>query len=204
MTRLRLLAATVVILLPVPLLAQTAMPADPLWSARTRLQLTGTSDSSDPVGYTVYSGVPIELSLRRDLGRRISVEASAALESREIDTIRAGVSPRLNLGSIQTLPLTLLLQARPWSGGRFRPYAGAGLNVTMFWEKSGALDSMDLSAGAGLAVQVGTDIALSDVAVFNVDVKWNQLGTDLESGGVKVARLSINPLSLGIGFGFRF
>lgn len=201
MTRPLLLVALVLVLLPEVVLGQ---PSESVWSARTRLQLTGTSDSSDPVGYTVYSGVPIEVSLRRDVGRRVSVEASASLESREVDTIRAGVSPRLNLGSIQTLPLTVLLQARPWSGGRFRPYAGVGANVTMFWEKSGALDSMDLTPGIGLAVQLGTDIVLSDAAVFNVDVKWNQLETDLESGGATVARLSINPLSLGVGFGFRF
>jgi outer membrane protein W len=201
MTRPVLFAALALMLLPTTVLGQ---PSDPAWSARTRLQLTGTSDSSDPDGYTVYSGVPIELSLRRDLGRRFSVEASASLESREVDTTRAGVSPRLNLGSIQTLPLNLLLQVRPWSGGRFRPYAGAGANVTMFWEKSGALDSMDLTPGIGLAVQLGSDIVLSDAAVFNVDIKWNQLATDLESGGARVARLSINPLSLGVGFGFRF
>lgn len=202
--RRQLLIVFIVVCSPLPVLAQPAATPDTGWSARSRLQITGTSDSSEPVGYFVYSGVPIELSLRRDITRRLSIEASASLESREIDTTRAGVSPRLNLGSIQTLPLNVVALVRPWAGARVRPYAGIGANLTVFWEKSGALDSMDLTPGVGLALQAGTDIALSPVAVFNLDVKWNQLDTELKSDGSRVARLAINPLSLGIGFGFRF
>ncbi len=199
----RVVLFVAVVLAPASIHAQPAS-ADPEWSARTRLQLTGTSDSSDPAGYFVYSGVPIEVSLRRDVGRLWSVEASASLESREVDTTRAGVSPRLNLGSIQTLPVNVVALVRPWAGARVRPYAGVGVNLTVFWEKSGALDSMDLTPGVGLALQAGTDIALSPLAVLNIDVKWNQLDTELKSDGARVARLSINPLSLGVGFGFRF
>jgi outer membrane protein len=133
------------------------------------------------------------------------VEFSAALESREVDVAGAGLSDRVNLGSIQTLPINVLAQYYfRGDAARVRPYAGAGLNLTLFWEKSGALDSSDLSPGGGLAVQVGTDIALSAAVVFNLDLKWNQLATDLELDGKTVARLSIHPLTLGAGFGFRF
>jgi outer membrane protein len=94
--------------------------------------------------------------------------------------------------------------ARPWAGRRVRPYAGAGLNLSIFWEKSGALDSMDLTPGVGLALRLGADFALSPATVLNVDVKWNRLVTDLEANGARVARLSISPLTLGVGWGFRF
>ncbi len=87
---------------------------------------------------------------------------------------------------------------------RVKPYAGAGANLTLFWEKSGALDSADVSPGGGLAVQFGTDIALSSAAVFNLDLKWNQLATDVELDGRTLARLAIHPLTFGAGFGFRF
>ncbi len=122
-----------------------------------------------------------------------------------MDTAASGVSDRVNLGSIQTLPINVLVQDDfRGDAARVRPYAGAGLNLTVFWEKSGALDSSDLSPGGGLAVQVGTDVALSNAVVFNLDLRWNQLATDLEFEGRRVARLSIHPLTIGAGFGFRF
>ena len=91
----------------------------------------------------------------------------------------------------------MLFQVHPWSGGRVRPYAGVGANLTVFYEKSGALDSTDLTPGVGVALQFGTDIVLSRSAVFNLDVRWNQLETDLETSGSRIARLSINPMTIG-------
>ena len=191
--------------LPAFAYAQSTPPPEGPWSMRTRVQLSGSSDLSEEEGYRVYSGVPIEISVRRELGGRFGLEFSGALESREVDVAASGVSYRVNLGSIQTLPITVLVQYyfRPGSA-RVKPYAGAGANLTLFWEKSGALDSSDLSPGGGLAVQVGTDIALSAAVVFNLDLKWNQLATNLELDGRKLARLSIHPLTFGAGFGFRF
>lgn len=199
------LAAVVVVMLPTLVFGQPGVPfQDPAWSARTRVQITSASDASESDGYTVYSGVPIELSVRKDLGRFVSVEASAALESREVETVRAGVSPRLNLGSIEAMPLNIVALVRPWTGRRVQPYAGLGGHLTVFWEKSGVLDPMDLTPSAGLVLQAGADLVLSSTAVLNLDVKWNRLEPELESGGAPVARLAINPLTLGVGFGFRF
>jgi outer membrane protein len=191
--------------LPVVASAQSSLSEDGPWSMRTRIQLSGSSDLSEDEGYRVYSGVPIEISVRRELGGRFGLEFSGALESREVDVAASGVSDRVNLGSIQTLPINVLVQYyfRPGSA-RVEPYAGVGANLTLFWEKSGALDSSDLSPGGGLAVQLGTDIALSNAVVFNLDLKWNQLATDLELDGNKLARLFIHPLTFGAGFGFRF
>ena len=191
--------------LPVIALAQSSPAEEGPWSMRTRIQLSGSSDLSEDEGYRVYSGVPIEISVRRELGARFGLEFSGALESREVDVAGSGASDRVNLGSIQTLPITVLVQYyfRPGSA-RVKPYAGVGANLTLFWEKSGALDSSDLSPGGGLAVQVGTDIALSNAVVFNLDLKWNQLTTDVELDGSRLATLSIHPLTIGAGFGFRF
>ncbi|MDO8835389.1 MAG: OmpW family outer membrane protein [Vicinamibacterales bacterium] len=191
-------------MVPVVAFGQTAPQDESPWSFRTRVQLTGTADASESDGYTVYSGIPIEVSLRRDLGRRFGVELSAALESREVEAPLPGSTKGVNLGSLQTLPVNVLFQVRPWGDGRVRPYAGVGANVTVSWEKSGALDSTDLTPGVGLALQLGTDIVVSRRAMLNVDVRWNQLETDLESDGRKTAHLEIHPLSIGIGLGFRF
>jgi outer membrane protein len=198
-------AAMLAASLPIVASAQPAPSSAGPWSIRTRVQLSGSSDLSEEEGYRVYSGVPIEISVRRELGGRFGLEFSGALESREVDVASPDGSDRVNLGSIQTLPINVLVQYYfRGDAARVRPYAGAGLNLTVFWEKSGALDSSDLSPGGGLALQVGTDIALSAAVVFNLDLKWNQLATDLELDGRTLARLSIHPLTFGAGFGFRF
>jgi len=191
--------------LPVVASAQSAPSSDGPWSMRTRVQLSGSSDLSEEEGYRVYSGVPIEISVRRELGGRFGVEVSAALESREVDTASSGVSDRVNLGSLEAMPINVLVQYYFRRGNaRVKPYAAAGANLTLFWEKSGALDSADVSPGGGLAVQFGTDIAMSSQVVFNLDLRWNQLATDLELDGRRLARLSIHPVTFGAGFGFRF
>ncbi len=200
-----LAAAAAVLLVPAAAFAQSAPPESP-WSSRTRIQLSGTSASSDPEGYHVYSGIPIELSVRRDVGRRFSWELSGALESREIDFDGAMIAAGgINLGSVQTLPLNVMLLVRPWGGGRVKPYLGAGLNATFLYEKSGMLDSTDLTPGIGLAVQGGLDIAVGRRGLVNLDLRWNQLETDLEGeDGTRIARLTIHPLTVGVGLGFRF
>ena len=67
------------------------------------------------------------------------------------------------------------------------------------------LDSTDLTPGFGLAVQGGLDIAVGRRALVNIDLRWNQLETDLEAeDGSRIARLTIDPLTVGFGLGFRF
>jgi outer membrane protein len=80
----------------------------------------------------------------------------------------------------------------------------AGANLTVAWEKSGTLDSTDRAGSVGPAVQVGVDWELSSRALLNLDVRWNRLTAELENGGTPLAKLRIDPLSLGIGVGFRF
>ena len=113
--------------LPTALLAQ-----EHSWSVRTRLLAVSQNQSSEPAGYTVYSAFPLELSLSRDLGPRASVELSVRNESREVDQAQAA-GPDLRLGSIELLPVNLLVQLRPFSLGAVRPYIGAGGNVTFGW-----------------------------------------------------------------------
>lgn len=70
--------------------------------------------------------------------------------------------------------------------------------------KSGALDNLDVSPAFGPALQLGADWKLSEELVLNLDTKWNGLTTDLSSGGNRITRLKIDPLTLGLGIGFRF
>jgi outer membrane protein len=186
-----------------PAAAQAPYGRTAPWTFTTRLLATGSSDESEPAGYQAFSAVTLEASLRRGISRVLGVEVTARTESREIDSLVPSGEDR-RLGSLELLPLSLMLQFRPASHGAVHPYAGAGVNLTVAWEKSGVLDSLDMAGSVGPAVQAGADVGLSARTLLNVDLRWNTLTADLETAGTRLTRLKMNPLSLGVGLGFRF
>jgi len=110
------------------------------------------------------------------------------------------------IGDIRALPPSLLVQYHFTQFGAFKPYVGAGLNYTVFTRKD------DLAGGAatiedssiGLAAQVGFDYMLTKNVSLNLDVKYIQMNTDVKVGGAKQGTLDLNPITAGIGIGYRF
>lgn len=177
-------------------------PSTP-WTFRTRIVMSGNSDESTPPGYVVYSGVGLEAAVSRGIGGAFGMEVSLRTESREVD-YEPEDGARERLGSLELLPLNLLVQFRPATGGKLKPYAGAGVSFTATWEKSGVLDSMDVGSHLGPALQLGADIELSGSVLFNVDLRWNTLTADVENAGVPYTSLKIDPIAFALGVGFRF
>ena len=184
-----------------PLAAQDNVP--PAWSVRTRGVMTGNSAESDPAGFQMYSAITLEAALTRRLGGLLSWELAVRTESREVD-YQPGTDPAYRQGSLELLPVSLLLQVRPRMSGRFHAYAGGGLTFTTTWEKSGVLDSMDVASHLGPAIQLGLDYDLSAAVLFNLDLRWNGLTTKIENGGVPYTSLKVDPITIGLGVGFRF
>lgn len=198
-----LLLGLALLLLPAASFPQAERENLRRWSFRCGLLMTGSSDSSEPAGYKVYSSITLEAGIGRRLNRSFSVELGLAPESHEVDRA-AGGGQRANLGSIELLPLTLVLLCRPASGGSVHPYAGAGVNLTMCWEKSGELDSTDLTPSLGPAIAAGMDFGPASGVMFNLSLKWFAMTTDIKTGGARLARLKISPLSLSAGAKFGF
>ena len=175
------------------------------WTFTTHLVLSGSSDpaESEPQGYKVYSAIALDAAIQRKLGSRFALDLNVRTESREF-TLRSIQGIEAPLGSVEAMPVTLLLQYRSLGGEKIRPYVGAGLNLTIVWEKAGALDSADLSPSLAPAVQLGTDVRLSPRVFLNLDLKWSPWRTDIEGGGNTRAHLRIDPMALGAGVGFRF
>jgi outer membrane protein len=197
-----LVAFAVVALASTRALAQSLQPdRESAFTFRTRALVTGSSDHSDPPGYKVYSTFPLEAGLGWSFHRLFALEIDARTESHEVDVASAS-GPDTRLGSIELLPIYALAQVRPWAG-TLRPYAGLGANLTVVWEKSGLLDDTRIPPAIGPAVQLGLDIVLSRVVVLNFDARWNVLRLHLEGGTAPPATLRIDPLSLGVGLGFR-
>ncbi len=198
----RLITLLALTSLAAPSWAQSANPGPMRWSLRTQIRVTGTSESSEPAGYKVYSAVGLGVTLRRDLGRRLAVELASAAESRELE--RRDVRPAVNLGSVESLPLTavILVSLRP--GAAVNPYIGGGGNLTLFWEKSGSLDSDGLSPSLGPALAAGVDVRLRASVVLNLAAGWYGSTTHLDAAGTRLATLRIHPASLAAGVGLRW
>jgi outer membrane protein len=174
------------------------------WSFRLRAVISGSSHASEPAGYEVYSGVALSAAVVRHLGDRFSAELSFHTESREVtgpDTLGAS-GP---LGSLEMIPLSVLVRWHPRGGGAdLQPYVGLGGSFTATWEKSGALDSSNLAPHLGPAIQLGSDVALSPAVLLNLDVKWNTLSVDVDDFVPTPPSVQIDPLTFGLGLGFRF
>lgn len=111
------------------------------------------------------------------------------------------------LGSAWLLPPTLTAQYHFDVSPNFKPYVGAGLNYTIFYDtRYGALGKLKLSNNVGYALQLGADIPLGDQGYFlNVDVKKIFLSTHAKFTGAPVtASVSIDPWLIGVGVGLRF
>ena len=201
LARRALVVALALVLAPATSLAQEPPPFP--WLFRTRLVLSGNSDESEPAGFSTYSTIAIEAGLARRLGPAFDLELSLRTESREVD-YEPAAGPRERLGSLELVPLNLFLLWHAPGTGKVKPYLGAGLNVTVTWEKSGVLDSLDVKPSIGPAVYAGATLRLTDYIGLEAAIRWNSQTTDIEGDGIPYASLKVHPLALSFGLGFRF
>jgi outer membrane protein len=120
--------------------------------------------------------------------------------------IRSGAA---TIGSLKHLPPTLSLQYHLDAGG-WRPYAGLGINATLFSSNKfvpavqTALNPSIGGSSFGVAYGVGFDVPLGGGWLFNVDVKKVKIGTDIKSNGTKVGTFKVDPTLVSVGLGMRF
>jgi outer membrane protein len=140
----------------------------------------------------------------------IGVELLAALPyEHDIDLVDIGT-----VASVKQIPPTLSLQYHFMPQNVFQPYAGVGLNYTLFSSEKlkGPLAGQGLdidvdSSSFGLAAQLGFDYKLTDQWFLNFDLRWIKIETDVEvTDGVDTlaAKVKIDPLVYGLHVGYRF
>ena len=117
----------------------------------------------------------------------------------------------IELGDVWLLPPTLTLQYHFATEG-VRPYAGAGLNYTIFYgaDKGPTADDVDYDSSFGFAFQGGIDFDLDEKWFLNIDAKYILINTDATVdattalGATVGADVDINPLVIGFGIGMKF
>ncbi len=142
------------------------------------------------------------------------------------------------LGNTKHLPPVLSVQWHFMPGNTLRPYAGLGLNYTYFFDESatdtlhqgiigtanaatgsdyaGGSSDLSISNSAGIALQLGLDVALENDWFINFDVRWIDIEADaritsntFDGAGQPVTlnsrvKADLDPWVFSAGVGFRF
>lgn len=148
----------------------------------TNLTFNGTYMLTSSWGVEVLAALPFEHDINLNDGDRVA--------------------------TTKELPPTVSLQYHFNPNGTVRPYAGLGLNYTLFFDEkaSGALSGADLELDPsfGLAAQLGIDVALKNDWFVNADVRYLDIDTDAKVDGTSIGTVEIDPYAIGLSIGKRF
>ncbi len=153
----------------------------------------------------IDTSVVPELDASYFITDHIALELIAAVTPHDVSTKNSSAGA-LDLGSSWLLPPTLTAQYHFTQFGAWKPYVGAGVNYTVFFnEDAGVANDVHYENSFGPALQAGMDYLLDDHWMINFDVKKIWINTDVKfNGGAVRADVDINPWLIGFGIGYRF
>jgi outer membrane protein len=208
--------------------AAAASAEDNPWMVRGRIIAVTPDESADlTVANAALAGdvdigdqyVP-ELDITYFFNKNIAAELILAVTPHDVKAVNVTVPGALtdatvDLGDVWLLPPTLTLQYHFDTGTAFKPYIGAGVNATFFFneDEGSVADGIDYDPSFGGAIQAGFDYDLDGEPggwALNADVKKVWVNTDVTvdfttSLGAKVdADVDINPTVFGLGLGYKF
>jgi outer membrane protein len=195
------LGLATIVALPMAAQAQNAP-----WLVRVRaVSLESANKDSTGLNLSINNKLIPEVDISYFFTPNLAAELVLTYPQKQ--TIR---SAGADIGSFKHLPPTLTVQYHFTDMGAFKPYVGAGLNVTFISNVSfipavqTALQPSLDSSSVGLAGQAGFDYEVSKNTYLNFDVKKVQIRTDVKSAGAKVGTFKIDPWLVGVGLGWRF
>ncbi|WP_150624989.1 OmpW/AlkL family protein [Pandoraea captiosa] len=153
------------------------------------------------LGVTVNNAIVPELDFTYMILDNVGVELILGMSRHQL-TSSIG-----HLGGVNVLPPTLLLQYHFNHAGKIRPYVGAGINYTRFWNSNlnaGGTPIEIKNHSVGPALQAGVDIQMTKNLFFNIDIKKIWMKTDTSLAGTDLGTLHIDPLIVGVGVGMKF
>ncbi len=204
-----------------PCLFQSAAAEQGDWLVRLRgIVVAPTENASDVLPGFPGGTVGVENAVVPELDFTYfvtdNIGAELILATSPHDLVGEGTLAGLGeVADVMVLPPTLTLQYHFNPNGKLRPYAGVGVNYTIFYSED-ASDSLvnavgptavDVDDTVGVAFQLGADYDLNDRWFLNADVKYIQIDTTatLNSGGaINTVDVDLDPIVAGVGVGFRF
>ena len=164
--------------------------------------LAGNNLALPDTGVSVDSNTQLGITGTYMISSRIGVGLLASTPFRHDISGDKSLGSFGKFGETKHLPPTLTLQYFPMaSASRFQPYAGVGVNYTIFFEEDttdtlnavidtvaqqnlgtdpGTVDGskMDLDNSVGLALELGADYRLTDNLGLNASIWWIDIDTD--------------------------
>ncbi len=176
-----------------------------------RFTATQVDPNDDSTGFTGATTVFPEVDSSTNLGitfvymlsNNLGLELLAALPF-EHDITVEGMG---KVGSTKELPPTLSIQYYFNPESKFRPYVGAGLNYTIFFNDTTvpALGGdLELDDSFGLAVQAGIDFDINKNWFLNADIRYINIETTATIAAVGSSDVDINPTVISVGVGYKF
>lgn len=161
--------------------------------------------------FNVDNNTQLGLTMTYMATDNVGVELLAATPFRH----KVGTGPTGNIATVHHLPPSLMAQ---WYFGdatsKFRPYIGAGINYTMFFDekfndtgKSAGLSDLSLKNSWGAAGQVGLDYLINRDWLINASVWYMDIDTDVrfKAGGVQQSvSTRLDPWVFMFAVGYRF
>jgi len=195
-------------------LAVSAVPAHAVqkgdWLIRAGVGHVAPNDSS-----TQFSGAPtlkvedvssstnVAVNFTYMMTDNVGIELLGALPFKHtLDVTGLG-----EVAEIKQLPPTLIVLYNFAPTSNVRPYAGAGINHTIFFDEKtkGGLagTNLQLDSSTGIAAEVGVDIDLNKSMFFNTSLWYMKIKTKATSSLAGRADVTIDPWVLFIGVGWR-
>lgn len=188
------------------------------------------NDSSGDVAGFPGNGVEVDdsfsagLSISYMLNDRFSIDLLGAVPfDHDIKATGPDLGGLGKIAEVTHLPPTLLFNIHIPTQNNFHPYAGIGVNYTLFFDESssesleGALgrSKIDLDDSFGPAVQVGADWEVAENWFLNAALWWIAIDTeatinfegdpnDPSDDGSTNVDVDIDPWVLMVGAGYRF
>jgi outer membrane protein len=182
------------------------------WLVRFGAVSVNPNDSSGQVGAITGSGVSVNSSvgifanLTYMLRDNIGLEVLAATPFSHDINATGSIAGLGKIAEVKQLPPTISVQYHFLPKSDFRPYVGAGINYTTFFNAKttgSTVTSISLDDSWGLAAQAGFDKDISKDWFFNADLRYIKIKTTATTnvGNVDV---TIDPWVISIGVGTRF
>ncbi len=114
----------------------------------------------------------------------------------------------MTIGTFKHLPPILTAKYNFIPDGVFRPYVGAGINITVISDVNLDVPTVGPlkldSTSVGPAAQAGFDYKIAKHWFLNADVKWAMIRSDVKFDGTKISQARLDPFLFGVGIGYRF
>jgi len=177
--------------------------SDGPWMVRARaVNLNSANSDSTGLGLSINNKWMPEVDISYFFSKNLAAELILTVPQQH--TLSSSTLGK-DIGTVEHLPPTFLVQYHFDSNGGAKPYVGAGVNYTRFTRSDilGGAATVDKDSWGG-ALQVGVDIPLSGNMFLNLDVKKVYLKTGVYVGGVNAGDFKVDPVLFGLGLGWRF